>query len=72
MRFFAFASLLVVSLVNGRAEDLLFSRIPTPIRTVVYEFPGMTSDQSSQVAANLKKLLPQAEMIDAAAADEAT
>jgi hypothetical protein len=32
----------------------------------------MTSDQSNQVAASLKKLLPQAEMIDAAAADEAT
>jgi hypothetical protein len=59
-----------VGLVNGRAEDLLFSRIPNPIPTIVYEIPGLTAAQSRQFAAGLKRAFPQAEAIDAAAADE--
>jgi hypothetical protein len=56
----------------GRSEDLLFTRFPMPIRTVVYELPGAPAQAVERIAASMKQSFPQAEIVDGAAANEAT
>ena len=49
-------------------DDLVLSQFPLPIRTLVYELPGLPPEGVSQIAARLRNALPHAELIDGASA----
>jgi hypothetical protein len=62
----------LICAINGRSEDLLFTRFPMPIRTVAYEMPGVPAQTIERLAASIRQNFPQAEIVDGAAANEAT
>jgi hypothetical protein len=64
----ALALALPVSALQG--QDLLFANLASRVHTVVYDVPGLPSEQARFLAGAMKQKFPQAEILDAASATE--